>query len=105
MCKILTALDSASNQVNKLTEKPSDEMEHTDQHIVEEIADESDESQDDADSSSDDDVPAMAEEDESEYQWNQDGLFRASDSSHSSNEDDQSPPDSEQNRLIQRKHQ
>lgn len=106
MCKILTALDSASNKVNKLGEKSPEEVQEKDQRLVEQVADESDESIDDGDSSSDDGVPTtMAEEDESEYQWNQDGLFQASDSSHSSDEDDQSPPDSEQNRLTQRKRQ
>lgn len=104
MCKILTALDSASNKVNKITEKPPEEVQEQDERLMEEVADESDESSDDGDSSSDDGVPTMAAEDESESHWNQDRLFQASDSSHSSNEDDQSPPDSEQNRLTQRKH-
>jgi len=91
MCKILTALDSASDKVNEMTKntEKSDKIEEEHQSSEGENLSSSDE----------EDVPNQVEEEEEHI------LSESISSSNSSAEEDQSAPADEQNCLTKRKHQ
>jgi hypothetical protein len=84
MCKILTALDTASNKINEMN-KTSPKVEEDDQ-------------EENSSSSLDD------EEDENENKCDQRNRSVSLSSSNSSIEEDQSAPIDEQNQLTRRKH-
>ena len=113
MCKILTALDAASDKVNKLTKKPAKVA--TEEEPVDRSSSDSDASDNDLpsndpvhDSSAEEDEEFEAQDptpiDDEEEQYQRDRSLSDS-SQQSSNDDDQSAPNDELNRLIRRKRQ
>ena len=109
MCKILTALDAASDKVNKLTKKPA--------KVPASESDDSAEEDDDVlpsneplhgSSSEDDELEAedpinLDDEGEGQETYERDRSLSECSNPSSDDDDDQSAPTAELNRLIRRK--
>ena len=113
MCKILTALDAASDKVNKLTKKPakvpakvpaseSDDSAEEDDNVLPSNEPLHDSSSDDDEVEAEDPTNMDDEEGEGQATYDRDRSLSPS-SNPSSADDDQSAPTAELNRLIRRK--